>query len=105
MQALQSRPEVADRHRMLRLADEQVQFNDFEREEKVARYRRLLARADWFHEASDNHEVWREGRAQFTAIYELQVEVDPDGSIWRTVAPAAMTSGVSIPQPRARRSA
>lgn len=87
------------------VAREQNLLNDFEREEKVARYRRLLARADWFYEASDNHEVWREGRAQFDAIYELQVEVDPDGSIWRTVAPAAMTSGVSIPQPRARRSA
>lgn len=90
------RPALADHQRMLRLADEQVLFNDFEREERIREYRLKLGMADWNYEHTDNHEAWKAGRDEFTKLYELQAEVDPDGVIWHSVAPA----GFTVPQPR-----
>lgn len=83
------------------VAREQNLLNDFEREEKVRSYRLKLGIADWNYEHTDNHEAWKAGRDEFTKLYELQAEIDPDGAIWREVAP----EGFAVPQPRARRSA
>ena len=94
------RPALADHQRMLRLADEQVLFNDFEREERVSEYRRRLVRAPWFYEHSDNQSEWRAGRDEFTWLIATQMELDPDAAIWREVAPAQMACGLAIPQPR-----
>ena len=85
-----------DFNRTLVLAAEQNLLNDFEREERVKEYRRKLGIADWNYEHTDNHEAWRAGRDEFTKLYELQAEVDPDGVIWHSVAPA----GFAVPQPR-----
>lgn len=97
-----TRPLLADHQRMLRLADEQVEFNTFERDEKIRTYRAKLSVADWFYEFCDSHDAYMAGRREFDAIYALQEEVDPCGVIWREAAPAAMSSGMPIPQPRVR---
>ena len=86
--------------RKFALAAEQNLLNDFEREERIREYRRRLRNAPWFYEHSDSQSEWRAGRDEFTALIELQMELDPDASIWREVAPAQMACGLSIPQPR-----
>ncbi|MDQ0068304.1 hypothetical protein J2W34_000078 [Variovorax boronicumulans] len=85
-----------------RAAAEQNLLNDFEREERVREYRRRLVAANWFYEHSDSHDEWRAGRKEFGALIDEQVEIDPDGAIWREVAPAQMSCGLAIPQPRVK---
>lgn len=99
MAAVLNRPPLADHLRMIRAADEQVLFNDFERAEKLRVYQIKLGMADWHYEHCDSADAWRAGRDEFTKLYELQAEVDADGAIWRKVAP----EGMAVPQPRCAR--
>ncbi|MDQ0035872.1 hypothetical protein J2W30_003640 [Variovorax boronicumulans] len=81
-----------------RAAAEQNLLNDFEREERLKLYQVKLGVADWHYEHTDNALAWRAGRDEFTALYELQAELDPSGAIWRSVAP----EGFAVPQPRVK---
>jgi len=94
------KPIGPDYNRKFVLAAEQNQLNDFEREERLRKYRIKLGVADWNYEHTDNHEAWKAGRDEFTKLYELQAEIDPSGAIWRAVAP----EGFAVPQPRIVRS-
>lgn len=51
-------------------------------------YTRLLRAHDWFHEYSDDQDVWRRGVAQREALIKLRQQFDPEYVIWNTIAPA-----------------
>lgn len=85
-------------NRMFVLAAEQNLLNDFERAERLRLYQVKLGVADWHYEHTDNALAWRAGRDEFSALYEMQAELDPSGAIWRSVAP----EGFAVPQPRVK---
>lgn len=58
------------------------------RKAQVDTYRALLQRHDWSFEYSDDHSVWQRGTEQLRELRMLQAELDVDGSIWNSVAPA-----------------
>lgn len=88
-----------------KLAREQNMLNNFEREERIAKYRHRLVRADWFYRYADRNQDFLDGQREFAGLLEDQVDLDPDGLIWREVSPERHASGLDLPQPRARRSA
>jgi broad specificity polyphosphatase/5'/3'-nucleotidase SurE len=59
------------------------------RQAQIDGYVKALRLHDWSHEASDDHNVWRAGRAQLKHLEQLQRELDPDFAIWNVNAPAA----------------
>lgn len=58
-------------------------------------YLAALRRFDWHHEFSDEHAKVIAGQAALKELWAMQLRVDPDGSIWRRMAP----SGHGIPSP------
>lgn len=79
-------------------AAEQNLLNDFELEERRRAYRVKLQEttdAEWRHEMASGND-YRDGRRHFQSLWDEQVEVDPSGEIWRSIAP----KGFAIPQPR-----
>lgn len=63
-------------------------------EERLADYRRALARMDWEFEFADDGQAYRKGRAALESLYDMQSEVDQDGAIWRSLAP----KGAALPR-------
>lgn len=63
-------------------------------EERLAEYRRALARMDWEFEFADDGVAYRRGRAALQALYEMQSDLDQDGAIWRSLAP----KGAALPR-------
>lgn len=47
-----------------------------------AHYVAGLVRMDWTFEASDDHAVWKRGRAELERLRALRAEVDPDHTLW-----------------------
>lgn len=61
----------------------------------VSQYRAVLARMDWRYQFSDDARFVREAHEMLDWLRQQQPLVDPDLSIWRSVAP----EGFGIPQP------
>lgn len=95
---LQATGPTYNRTFIARAAAEQNLLNDFERAERERLYQIKLGVADWRYESADDHASWRAGRDEFTALYEMQADLDPSGAIWRSVAP----EGLGVPQPRVK---
>ena len=51
--------------------------------------------AQWRYQMAEG-DVYRAGQRHFAKLWALQVDLDPEGFIWRAVAP----EGFAIPQPR-----
>lgn len=52
-------------------------------------YLKALRAQDWSFEFSDDGRAYRAGRASLESLRALQAEIDPEGEVWNTVAPAA----------------
>lgn len=50
-------------------------------------YIQALRTADWWHEYSDDHAVWQQGRAELRALRAAQSRLDPGYQFWNTFAP------------------
>ena len=50
-------------------------------------YTQALRNADWWHEFSDDQQVWAAGRAELQALRDAQPRLDPGYQIWNTHAP------------------
>lgn len=54
----------------------------------LTRYRAMLVEHDWGFEHSDDARIWRLGRLALEQLQFLQREIDPDFTVWNTIAPA-----------------
>lgn len=80
-------------------AAKQNLLNDFEHDEQMRVYRTKLAtttRTEWGYQMADRSDDHSRGARHFAALQVLQIELDPDGAIWREYMP----EGFNIPQPR-----
>lgn len=50
-------------------------------------YRELLRTHDWQSEYSDDHGAFTRGRARLSALQLLRKQIDPDASVWNSIAP------------------
>jgi hypothetical protein len=64
--------------------------------DELAAYRGLLRDFDWQFEFSDDASVRRHALDNLAELRRMQTALDPDGSIWRAVAPG----GHGEPQPK-----
>lgn len=55
--------------------------------EGLERYKTNLKFHDWFYEYSDDHRVYTEGFHQKQEIRKLQEILDPDFTVWNSIAP------------------
>ncbi len=53
----------------------------------LEQYKAALAHHDWSYDYSDDYSAWCRGKAQRDAICRMQRELDPDYSIWNSIAP------------------
>jgi hypothetical protein len=56
----------------------------------LEQYRAALARHDWWHAYSDDHQVWKRGCAELDALRVMREALDPDFQIWNEHAPDEM---------------
>jgi hypothetical protein len=81
-----------------RLAAEQNLLNEQDRADRKVEYIVALKEttdAEWRYEMASG-EYYRDGRRQIQRLWDMQVELDPSGDVWRSIAP----KGFAIPQPR-----
>lgn len=45
-------------------------------------YRAALDAFDWQYEMADDHQAWARGTNALARLRRMQLQVDPDGSIW-----------------------
>ena len=66
------------------------QAQDLARDANAAqeRYLHLLKNHDWTFEYTEDHEVWRRGRAAQLELERLRVQLDPKFVLWNTHAPS-----------------
>jgi hypothetical protein len=62
-------------------------------------YTSLLKNHDWFHDYSDDHSVWVNGKNQRSALLEMQKQVDPNAAIWNGIAPDMFKLTIATPAP------
>jgi hypothetical protein len=55
----------------------------------IAAYVQALKDHDWEFSYTDDHSVYQRGHNSLAKIKRLQKLVDPDGTLWNTVAPDA----------------
>jgi hypothetical protein len=65
------------------------------------RYRTMLREHDWSFEYSDDQRVWRLGRLAQEQLEFLQRELDPDFTIWNSIAPEGYRRKPPTLDPRA----
>lgn len=53
-------------------------------------YLKLLKTHDWQFEYSSDQNTWRRGLDERRRMWVLQAQVDPDGILWNTYAPAGL---------------
>ncbi|MGJ7529821.1 hypothetical protein [Variovorax sp. GB1P17] len=79
-------------------AAEQNLLNDHDRAERKLAYLVALKEttdAEWRYEMASG-EYYRDGRRQIQRLWDMQVELDPSGDVWRSIVP----KGFAIPGPR-----
>lgn len=65
------------------------------------RYRTMLREHDWSFEHTDDQRVWRLGRLAQEQLEFLRKELDPDYTIWNSIAPEAYRRKPPALDPRA----
>jgi hypothetical protein len=50
-------------------------------------YRAALQKHDWWYEMSDDWSVWRDGKNRREQLESLQRILDPDLTVWNSIAP------------------
>ncbi|HTH08055.1 MAG TPA: hypothetical protein VMA55_00670 [Acidovorax sp.] len=71
-----------------------------EKARKLAAYHDLLSSFDWQYNFADDHDHrWKRGQKAYERLLCLQMEVDPDASIWMSY-PGAQQWGAAQPQLR-----
>ena len=53
----------------------------------IDEYTQILRNADWWHEYSDDQQVWRKGRVELQDLRDAQPRLDPGHRIWNAFAP------------------
>ncbi len=53
----------------------------------LEQYKAALARHDWSYEYSDHYGTWVKGREERYALRGMAQRLDPDYSIWNSLAP------------------
>lgn len=67
-----------------------------ERNRKLAAYHDLLSGFDWQFNHADEHARWKQGKAAHERLVKLQMDIDPDASIWMSY-PGANKHGAAQP--------
>lgn len=49
-------------------------------------YIRRLQAHDWAYEMADDYSVYRDGKREHDALADMRAHIDPDGSIWKSIA-------------------
>lgn len=60
---------------------------------EIGEYRKKLKSHDWTFEYSEDQSVWRRGRQERDALQQLQKRLDPDCTIWNSIAPSDFQRG------------
>lgn len=79
-------------------AAEQNLLNEQDRAERTLAYIVALEEttdAEWRHEMASGDD-FREGRRHFQRLWDMQIDLDLSGDMWRSIAP----QGFAVPQPR-----
>lgn len=53
-------------------------------------YIRRLRNHDWFHEYSEDYQVWQRGVQELARLRELRKQIDPDCKLWNHYCPKEM---------------
>lgn len=53
----------------------------------IEEYKRLLRIHDWQYDYADDHSVWTRGKNEREKLVRLANDLDPDFSIWNSIAP------------------
>jgi hypothetical protein len=70
-----------------------------EKARALAAYHELLSTFDWQFNHAEEHAAWKRGQKAYERLLCLQMEVDPDASIWMSY-PGAQQWGAAQPQLR-----
>lgn len=67
-----------------------------EKARKLAAYHDLLSSFDWQFNHTDDQSVWKRGQKAYERLICLQMDLDPDASIWMSY-PGAQKWGAAQP--------
>ena len=50
-------------------------------------YKLRLSKMDWYYQYTDDLSVWERGQTEYEALERAARKIDPDKSIWKSIAP------------------